>query len=327
VLKNDNSWRAVAGIDISTDGARELAATTGSALAVDPENRHVSHVVADVLLAIRPCFDSAERYCKVKLLWHDAFTTLIPLLRELQVANIQKLFRDLRTSNVVDEWCRRAVAIIRDNHTSVTFYSHLLLHWNNCLSHASSLSPVVPLTPAHFGQDADESAWRCLRRWLTRLTTFNGGTSAATLASPSAIQLVQRSLMLFLLKWLRGVDLYNGADRSVVAPSPADFGSLLSLLARLRAFYLPESAVGQQQQVVGAVSAQPLVSQAMLDRFVLDQRALATDLERAVPACQDLMPVLREKFPCKKRARFDAERDSIALRLQSALMYTVDNTK
>jgi hypothetical protein len=325
VLKNDNSWRAVADVVISSDEARDIAARS-SVLAVDARNRHPSHVVARLLQVIRPCVSSPDLYARIVQLWSDAFTGLLPLLRELRMENV-KMFLTGR-GDFVPDWCRRAVKLISDHQTAITFYSHLLLHWNDCLRHSASLSisPFALLTPAHFGQDADESAWRFLRRWLTRLTTFNGGHSAAALASPSAVQLVQRSLMLFALRWLRGAELWKGADAGVVAAPPADFDALLALLARLHAFYLPDSAARQQQQVTTSVRVRPLVSQAALDRFVLDQRAAATDLESDMPSCEELLLALRSCQHEHKRARFDKEKDDIEARLLLALA-TTDNTK
>lgn len=325
VLKNDNSWRRVAEVVVSTAAQRKRAAD-GSLLAVATQHRHPSQVVVAMLNAVRVCFADPQRYAKVRCLWTDAFTTLLPLLQELSSTAVDATLRE-RGDDFVAKWCARAVKYIRNNHITVTFYTHLLLHWGDRRRDAIALSPCVPLTPAHFGQSADESAWRFLRRWLTRLTTFNGGHSAAALASPSAVQLVQRSLMLMLLRWLRGVALWDGADERVIARPPSDFNALIALLQRLRSHYLPQHAEQQRQQLVTGVRERPVVSQAALNRFVLDQRALATEMERDLPPPEQLLVSLRESLKQSQHSRFDEQQRSISQRLQHTLQHTVDNTK
>jgi hypothetical protein len=108
-----------------------------------------------------------------------------PVMRELNAGIVIGVLAE-HGDDFVTQWCRRAERLVADNSVSITSYLHLLLlRWRDHVRHAAVLSPAAPLTPAHFGQDADESAWRFLRRWLLRLTTLNGGHSAASLATIS----------------------------------------------------------------------------------------------------------------------------------------------
>jgi hypothetical protein len=82
----------------------------------------------------------------------------------------------------------------------------------------------------------------------------------------------------------------------------------------------------QQQQLVAAVAARPLVSRATPDRFVLDQRASATAMSSNMPVTDDLMLSLRNTLPPKKRTHFDQQQRAVAQKLQRTLHRTADKT-
>jgi hypothetical protein len=304
------------------------------------------------MTALRGKTGSAERYAQLDALWRDLFVVVLPLLRELDPTVITDIMQQ-RGDDFVAAWVARAVKLLRDNHTAIGFYSHLLLHWRERARFAASLPlpAAARLSPASFGQDSDESEWHSTRRQLLHHTTFNGGHASASLSAISAVQLVQRKLELVLLRWLLRLPLLpdshylsasdddtidadddatevidDGGSVALASP-PASFDALIALLAQLRSHYLPPAAAQQHQRVVSAQSQQPVVSHTTISHVMLDERANATEFKRPLLAPDELVQLVRARVPESKRVRFDAEQMEIAQVLADLTANTVDVTK
>jgi hypothetical protein len=317
-------------------------AVDGSVLSIDAAHCHYSPAVAAVLTSLRGAFSDPGRFAQLHTLWCDLFVVVLPLLRELDPSTVQRVQQQYG-ANFVGEWARRAVSLINDAHTSTGFYAHLLQHWQQLSTFAAYLPQ--PLTPAAFGQDADESEWRAHRRAILQHTTFNGGYFAHALSAPAGVQLLQRALTRSLLRWLLCLPLitntrYDGDDDGdgsdddgdgddaaavAVAAPPPSFDALIALLDELRRFYLPPAAVAQHQQLVSSL-ARPVVSQTAIDKLILDERAAATELQREVPTPEELLVSLRERVHERQRARFDEERVAILQRIASSVDDSMDVT-
>jgi hypothetical protein len=317
-------------------------------LNVDKQHRHPSTAVSAALNAIE-CALNPDSYARVHTLFLDLFVVILPLLRELDVELVRTVLAH-HGEDVVERWCRRAVSLLDDTNNTIQFYTHLLLHWCSRFHFSSSLP--TPLTPAHFGQDSDESAWRVVRRNLLSHSTFNGGYSALALSSPAAVQMLQRALELFIVRWFLRLPLlpasfyrdddidrdgdgdddddadHMGTNHGIqLAQPPASFRELIAWLSALRRHYLPAPAAQQQQQVVAAITKQPVVPQTAINNVVLDARARASQLQSPLPPLDTLLSSLRDNTPAAKRQRFDEQREDISQRLQHTISHTVDVTK